>query len=312
MNIAKIHITRHSLLNNITTLNTTDDIECLIDKLETKLKKYAYSKNIIINCPIDLFDYSIDNINLEDKLLEAVNNDFITFEYYFSNLEKIITQYVKYDDTDRIMSLINEQGTLDFPRHYAFCIEPTSQWPNIELNLHTYSWENTLKLNSDFIAQHHTGVTQFISWSKKNYEFLDFHDDIEDTLHSIKIGDYTNYKQLVSHALNCLNQSYHFISNDPQKNQDDLNVISEYTQRIGRSLSCSRQGSTKLHWDFFNTNSNENETINCEYHLKINWDDCGNKIPRGNGNPVRIYFGLKSYPGFERKQIKIAHIGKHL
>ena len=71
----------------------------------------------------------------------------------------------------------------------------------------------------------HIGSAEFISWSIDNYEFLTFHPDVQSSLQTIQVGEYTDYKYLLSHALNTLNQSYHFISTDPQYNEQDLEKL---------------------------------------------------------------------------------------
>lgn len=68
-------------------------------------------------------------------------------------------------------------------------------------------------------------------------------------------------------------------------------------------MHCTRQGSNKVVREFV-IGEGKSETVNCEYHLKIKWNDQGISIPRGEGNPVRVYFCLKSYENIERKQIK--------
>ena len=229
-------------------------------------------------------------------------------------MNKVVLPYVTNNNTEGMIAVINHQ-TANLPRHYSFILDDTFRWPTVSPGLHTTSWSNTLSLNSQFIADNHADVQEFLSWSTLNYEYLDFHPNLLSTLGTIQIGTYQDYKQLLSHGLNTLNQSYHLISSEANQNQADLNVISNLTNQLGQQLNCSRQGRNKVPTQFRKPPlvlPTGNETINCEYHLKIDTKDNGQPIPHGRGNPVRIYFGLKSYDEYERKQFKLAHIGKHL
>ena len=111
--------------------------------------------------------------------------------------------------------------------------------------------------------------------------------------------------------MNTLNQAFYEISTDPNQNEADLNKIKEVSSKLGKTLSCTRQRKNKVEWEFQHPiKLEEYETINCEYHLKINWTDSGVALHRRK--KVRVYFGLKSYDKIERKQFKLAHMGKHL
>ncbi|WP_440890169.1 hypothetical protein [Vibrio sp. WZ-1] len=312
--VAKVYLTRHSV-DNLSTTNTYDDIENIARTLADSLEFYKRSKNVGINCPTDFFEYGNVGDSLDDKLLDIVDNNWDFYLLAFKEMSDVVLPYVdNSNNTEGMIAVINnQQPTL--PRHYSFVLSKTYRWPTVAPELHTESWSNTLSLNSKFIANNHANAEEFISWSKMNYEYLDFHPNLENTLNTIQIGTYTDYKQLLSHGLNTLNQSYHSISTDANQNQADLNIISHLTHQLGQQLGCSRQGNNKVPTVFKKPSlvtPQGDETINCEYHLKIDIKDNGQPIPRGRGNPVRIYFGLKSYNEYERKQLKLAHMGKHL
>lgn len=310
---AKVYLSLYSV-DNLSAANSYEDIEVVAANLEDTLAVYKRSNNVHVECPNDFFEFGDIGSSLNDKLLDIANDNWDQYLLAFNELNKVVLDFVKNKNTGLVISLINNQKN-NLPRHYSFVLSDYFQWPNITADLHTNSWVDTLNKNSNFISEHHKNINEFISWSKINYEFLDFHPNLINTLLTIKVGTYLDYKKQLSHGLNTLNQSYHLISTDPNKNQADLNIIAEHAHRLGRSLGCSRQGRNKVPTIFKKpplVTPSGDETINCEYHLKIDNKDDGQPIPHGKGKPVRIYFGLKSYDEYERKQFKLAHMGKHL
>ncbi|AZR82963.1 hypothetical protein [Thiomicrospira sp. S5] len=325
MVIAYVYITRYSL--GALDENTSEDkLTQIISSLSQAIEDYKKSDNITVESPYDFIDYIGDNTTnaLQDEIYQIVDNDFTKFSFLLAELEKIITPYqIKYKDSSVIISSIQNQ-TLTFPRHYAFTQDKTYFWPQICRHFHTFSWRATLDQNSDFIAQNHNGSEEFISWSKQNYENLEFHSDIEGTLHTVKQGRYEDYKAMFSHALNTLNQSYYKISNASNQNEADLIIIRDLTNSIGikKHLACSRQGANKPPPFKFpkscsgaevNCGQNhipEYDEISCEYHLKIDTNDRDCSLP--HLKKVRVYFGLKTYDHLTKKQIKVAHMGEHL
>lgn len=306
---AKVHLTLHSV-DSLSTANTYDDVESVARALNDSLEVYKRSKNVNINCPNDFFEYGNVGSSLNDKLLDISNDNWDLYLLAFTEMNKVVLPYVTNNNTESVIAVINLQAAT-LPRHYSFVLSDTYSWPTVSPELHTTSWSNTLTLNSKFIADNHTDSREFISLSKENYENLDFHPDLENTITTVLHGTYRDYKYLFSHSMNTLNQAFHEISTDPNQNEADLDKIKEISAQLGKTLSCTRQRKNKVEWDFKHPiNLEESETINCEYHLKINWTDAGVSLSRKK--KVRVYFGLKSYVEFERKQFKLAHMGKHL
>ncbi|ADZ90204.1 hypothetical protein [Marinomonas mediterranea] len=310
---AKVYLSLYSV-DCLSSATRYEDVDNIVACLKETLTLYDRSKNVHIECPNDLFEFGDIGSSLGDRLLDILDDNWDYYLFYLAEINKIVLGYVKHNNTECLIFLIKNQ-LIDLPRHYAFVISNKYQWPDIVMDQHTTSWKDTLNKNSKFISDSNGNVDNFIAWSEMNYEYIDFHPDLKNTLSTIQVGTYIDYQSQLSHCLNTLNQSYHLISNDPNKNQEDLNVISAYSHTLGNSLSCTRQAKNKVSAIFSPpplVASSEFEEINCEYHLKIDTDDNGNRIPHGKGNPVRVYFGLKTYKEYERKQIKLAHMGKHL
>ncbi|HCB1443226.1 hypothetical protein [Serratia marcescens] len=306
-----VYITNHTF-STITIKSNYDDIEKFTRNLASILDEYKKSHNVKVECAKDILEYSSseDIPSLEECILHASNGDDSFYQLYCDMIEKAISKYKSNLYSSLMENNISNKNKNAPPVYYPLSIN-NATWPGIDKNTHTSGWMDTLNRNSKFIAYSHKNKNQFITWSKINYEYIHLHDNLTNTLDSILDGTYLDYKEIITDSLNTLNQSYHILSNDPQKNLDDLNTISHYTSLIGRQLACSRQGSNKLKFKFpVDQKKGIFEEINCEYHLKINNMDNGKKLK--NTNYVRIYFGLKSYSDRERKEIKIAHIGKHL
>lgn len=308
--VAKVFLTLHSV-GSLYTANTCDDVESVTEDLNDSLEVYKRSKNVNIYCPNDFFEYGNVGSSLDDKLLEIANGDWNLYEFLLNEMTRVVLPYLtKNNNTESIIAIIIHQ-VATLPRHYSFVLSDTCSWPTVSPKQHTTSWSNTLTLNSKFIADNHTDSEDFISLSKENYENLDFHPDLENTITTVLHGTYRDYKHLFSHSMNTLNQAFHEISTDPNQNEADLDKIKEISARLGKTLDCTRQRKNKVEWDFQHPiNPEESETINCEYHLKINWTDA--RVSLYRKKKVRVYFGLKSYDEFERKQFKLAHMGKHL
>lgn len=305
--LSRIYLTNFSL-SWINKNSTFDDISNTLENVHENLKKYQVWKKFDIACVHDLltFEYGADQDALEYDLLLASNYDDITYGYYLDLIEKTIGPYKSNITTQTALAKISSQDFNRFPRHYAYQYKEYI-WPEIPDNLHTSDYIDTLYKNTDFIDKYHSDKEEFISFAVENFENLIFHPEITSTLDTIKDGTYLDYKKSILICLNSLNQSYNFISTDPTKNQDDLNNISNYTTILGKHFSCSRQGRNKPHFNF--QENGHKTSINCEYHLKINWKDDNTRVNREDY--VRIYFGLKFNETLGRKTINVAHIGSH-
>ncbi|MBD8216263.1 hypothetical protein [Erwinia persicina] len=306
---SRIYITRYTC-SSLSVNNTFDDIVALTDTLKSIVSDYSYSRNIHVECAKDFLDYKSpsDVLSLEEIIFQIAQEDLSIFTHYYDMFEKAISNVKSNIASSFYEDSLSGVIPKTFPRLYPLTIDGIP-WPGKSIDIHTSNWKDTLKKNSMFIAENNKNKEEFINWSKDNYDNIVFHKDIKDTLDSIIQGTYQDYKFIISDSLNALNQCYHFISKDPNKNQEDLNFISSYTSNIGKQLACTRQGSNKPMFSFPIDDAEGNELVNCEYHLKINWDDSGRRLQ--SVNLVRIYFALKFHEPTGRKKIKVASIGKH-
>ncbi|MGY3942085.1 hypothetical protein [Aeromonas tecta] len=306
---AHVYITKETFYS-LSEQSKYDDIIALSEQVKRKIDEYSNSKNIVIECAKDFLEYknNQEDKSLEEKILDIAQEDLSFFQYYYDTIEKAIS-HVKTDvyseHYNNILSTPLTKSTL--PRHYSLTVGGSDE--NDLLSVLTDGWTNTLRKNAYFVASKNKDKEEFIEWTKIIHGNLEFHKDICGTLDTIIQGDYSDYRKIISEALDALNQSINFLSLNPNNNQDDLNIIAEYTSRTGRRLSCSRQGANKPFFYFPINGRKEEERVNCEYHLKINWDDSGHRLESKRN--VRIYFAIKYDELLCRKRIKVAHIGKH-
>lgn len=295
-------------------INSEDEIQNILNIIEEKFKGYAPSSpnNILIEFPNDLTEFDVNGQNLEDLILNLVEDDLGKWQHYMNEIEKIFSRYIEYENTLSILHKA-ENYKNPFPIIYLFVCEDNSIWPNLDESAYTNNWSHTSTLNSKLICEITNDLEGFVDLCRKNFEFIDFHDDIISTIKTIPGDFHKDFIISILHALNVLNQAYHKISTEPNKNLQDLQTIVQLSDTLGLRLNCTRQGSNKVEREFdfpVETNRNGKEIINCEYHLKI--DNYDNGQPIASNNKVRIYFGLKSYNELPRKRMTVAHIGKHL
>lgn len=308
---SNVYITSHTFLSLYSNPNE-EHLLNFLNELDLILKEYKNSSNISLYCASDLLEYpcGVDNTTLSDVILEMSGNDSLLLGFYLDSIEKSVSSIKSNIPSEPLLNKLNKPVE-HFPRGYLLDFK---QGFDVEFDdsLKTKNWFDTLNKNSKYIIEKHRGKEQFIKWSKENYNNIDFHSDVLATLDTIISGTYYDFKVLISDSLNALNQASYILSADPQQNERDLDKIMEYTAKIGRRLTCTRQGSNKPKFSFSLDAGNDKATeiINCEYHLKINWNDKGIRLVKENY--VRIYFGMRFYSHLSQKKIKVAHIGKHL
>ncbi|MFT6908948.1 MAG: hypothetical protein ACJAS1_005655 [Oleiphilaceae bacterium] len=298
------------------------DVESVLSRLVKLIEFFNTSKKNSILFSTDYADVECGDQNLEFHLFDITEDPQAT-TYYLSEIEKIIGARKAYIDTGAMIACILENSLQNLPLEYALRIE--KYWLGLDHNIHIVDYSDVCNLNS---INFRNGVTTRKNFTEKAncvYEHIQFHSIFEEKLKTVKRGTFTDYLSEFSHALNTLNQAYFLISNDENKNEEDLLCISELSALEalqGRKLSCTRQGANKPRFEFDDLNNPEQilnqhgvqevvypkEELNCEYHLKINFNDQGIKL---HDDYIRAYFALKYCDKMKRKYIKLAYIGEH-
>lgn len=299
-----------------------DSVEAEINKLQKKIEEFNDSVHNKIEFSTDYTFFLIDGFSLQDNLLEITKDENATI-YLLGEIEKKIGKHKSYLDTPTMLQEVMNNDVQELPQNYPFTLQ--REWAGISKSLHIFSYLNTCNLNSRHFKNGVTTEKQFTEKAINIYEHIQFHENFESKLNTIIRGKFTEYLSEFSHALNTLNQSYFSISKDGSQNEHDLEIIAKISRDEnleGRSLTCTRQGKNKPFFDFPNLKIKQvvtlqdgteeivhpKESVNCEYHLKLNFNDQGIRLPDDYN---RAYFGLKYCDITKRKYIKLAYIGEH-
>ncbi|MCS6192217.1 hypothetical protein [Shewanella baltica] len=302
--VSTTYASPHSFSEAINSIDSFDLVETFIEKLKSIINEFDKYDYIDILFSNDLIDFKINNIkSLSDKIEDLSNGEEQAYFYYLGEIENTLGQCQSYIDTSSCEEKILNQTYISFPYYHPFTIN--EKWVSLANIEHVTSSICALNLNSKYIKTNIKDTTDFVKKATDIYGDLIFHPLLPDTISDLKFGNYTQYIDCFCHALNTLNQAYNIISNDADKNLDDLILISTVSANLGpRTLPCTRQAKNKVEYKF------GDDEINCEYHLKLNFNDLGKKLPNKYYN--RIYFGLKFNFKKRKKDIYVAHIGKHL
>ena len=173
------------------------------------------------------------------------------------------------------------------------------------------------KLNYYNLGNFPINEASFSSRAQMIFDDIKYHSDFVSTLSTVKNGNFKVYSIEFARALKTLNNAFSKLTNNGH-NLPDLDIIKRESAAAGRTMSCTGQGKNKsglCNSDFDIIITQEDKTnkmfelkkLNCEYHLKINFDNNGVKVHRNHYN--RAYFGLPILDG--KKYIALLHLGCH-
>jgi hypothetical protein len=295
---------------HLTSTSLFEDVLSEIDKLKSIFVLFDLSKNNKISFSNDYSDFNIHGKSLEDHFLE-LTNDSSAAVFLLDQLEKIIGDKKTYLGTVEIESIVEQNENNSFLYSYPFTLK--FPWLNLDGKKYIYDYFDVCNLNSFNFKSGIDSRGSFTIKAIDTYEHVQFSDVFEEKLKTIRNGSFINYLNEFSHALNVLNQAFFKVSNDDSKNEDDLNTISELSKSEalnGRGLDCTRQGANKPNFTFPKIEDPKStEKVNCEYHLKLDYNDDGERL--NSNDYVRVYFGLKYNDIYKRKYIRLAYIGEH-
>lgn len=167
-----IYISPYSI-DNFTSNSTAEELESILDFLKNIILSHNSFTNITIECVNDIYDYQINGYSFQDKLLDAFNFDEGIYQYYLSELQKIVGEYIKYNNTLSAKSIIISQNNT-LPILLPLTYNESILWGDLLEFPHTYDIEITLALNSKYIVTNFVNESRFIELCKLNYIFLIF------------------------------------------------------------------------------------------------------------------------------------------
>lgn len=237
--------------------------------------------------------------------------------------------YSQLFDRAFMTSIFKEKGYLDardditnnnpnsVETEYYGAMRLGNEWPDVPSDLHVSSLDELTSFAIKFLIEHPQGEASFLSRCKKIFPNLVFAPDLEGRLKSHgrpskdgavkkkrsrsgapKVTGINGFSNEVTKAFVTLNK----LSTDAGTPQEIMHKVKEIS-----GFDCTQEGGNKAHLRFpFVNNSGQEETINCEFHIKIH----NHNTPDGVRYEERVYFGFVHIENSRR--ILIAHSGQHL
>ena len=268
---------------------------CLSDLLDTF--EVVKTNGAIIKCCEDIYNCCVNDIVFGDWLFNK------QFAPEFADIKRELSIRlsrslpIELDEYNELIKVI-EQGLssnelilcLSFSEdNILFVHAPDNYW-------YAKQW-----FLSNFISK-----DNFIEEAKKCFSNLFFHDEVTTSFHTLNT-DFNFIKTIIVKHLQALNNYYNkstcrFNSGASFK-QIAREIQSLY--KIECSPQASRDSVQKLLFEFYNTETNSKESLCCELHTKLKWDNMDKE------KQDRIYF----HPGKKNihdGKVLVAYIGTHI
>lgn len=257
----------------------------------------------------DILEHSINGKPLHEILLQISNNSSPEYAELLKEFHNVISKFLSdITTTTAIQESSNANPKAgDFFAFYTQGINITG----VSQSIHVDSTDKLYQLNYKNLQTYPIDAINFVTRAKLLFKNLSFHKDIHIHLAQTKNGGVDSFSMEFARALLALHNAMPNLSTGGT--EADLILIRQETSKTGNSIDCTRQGSNKegLVVDFEVTDvSNKTHKIsslNCEFHLKIDFNNSGKKVP--SGQYKRVYFGL---PIIQNKRyIALLRLGDH-
>lgn len=307
MNVNNIFITGYSI--NITENSSQAQFENALDMFEHFLAKSPSYNNLEV-CN-DFLSYRLGEESLDDLIYIISHFSDPTYTEMLKLLNRIVKGRVKNTLSDTALS--SSGLGLVWKGEFIGYYSQGKSVPNVLDALVVNSTLALFELNYNNLALYPIDADSFSDRARAIFDNINFHKDFPSTLLTVKSGDFRLYSIEFARSLKALHNAFPKLSNSGH-NPPDLNIIKEETSLAGRTMDCTPQGAAKkelCNKDFIikgiDGRNHSKKNLNCEYHLKINFDNAGTKLHRSLYN--RAYFGLPLIEG--KKYIALLHLGKH-
>lgn len=307
MTVNNIFITGYSI--NITENSSQEQFGNALDMLENFLEESPSYNNLEV-CNDFLF-YRLGEDSLDDLMYIISQYSDPTYTEMLKSLNRIVKGRIKNTLCDTALS--SSGLGLVWKGEFIGYYSQGKLLPNVLDKLVVNSASTLFELNYNNLAWYPIDADSFSKRAKAIFDNIDFHEDFPLTLLTVKSGDFRLYSVEFARSLKALHNAFPKLSNSGH-NPPDLNIIREETALAGRTMDCTPQGAAKeelCNKDFIikgiDGRNHSKKNLNCEYHLKINFDNSGTKLDRSLYN--RAYFGLPLIDG--KKYIALLHLGKH-
>lgn len=283
-------------------LSALDDLGSFIDAIP-KYNKLEFCQ--------DFLTYDLGGESFDDIIYEVSNYNNPLYTEMIKELNELTRGKKKGACTDVVISSsgygIAWNG--EFISYYG----QGKLIPGVHADLVVDCPSTLYSLNYKNLGDYPINERSFSERAKLMYSNISYHKDFHSTLATVKSGNFKLYSVEFARTLEALHNAFPKLTSQGHYGPD-LNIIKTETGISGRTMDCTVQGSNKsaLKKDFsietLDGNVSVHKNLNCEYHLKVNFDNNGRKLQSGFYN--RAYFGLPLIN--ETKYIALMHLGKHL
>ncbi|WP_148207838.1 hypothetical protein [Methylotenera mobilis] len=261
--------------------------------------------NKIVNS--DILEYSLNSLSLQEILFQISNSSSPEYAELLKEFYNVISRFQSDITT---AAAIEESNQADPGNFFSFYTQGIII-PGVSHNIHVDSNNKLYELNYQNLHNYPIEASSFVKRAKLLFKNLSFHKDIHIHLAQTKNGGLNSFSKEFARALLALHNVMPHLSTGGT--EADLILIRQETSKTGNSMDCTRQGSNKkgLVVDFevtdVNKNTHEISNLNCEFHLKIDFNNAGKRVPPGQYK--RVYFGL---PIIQNKRyIALLRLGDH-
>lgn len=307
MNVNNIFITGDSL--GVESKSSLDDYENSLDRLSEFLELSPNYNNIEV-CN-DWLKYKSSDETFDDILVEISGFSDPLYTEMLKDVSYILKSRVGKLSTEISYSLAGSGLVLndEFIGFYS----QKNKITNVDDSLVVKNNKELLSLNYFNLEEFPINEKSFSDRSKLIFNNINFHNDFEKTLGTVKNNDFKKYSIEFTRSLKTLHNAFPRLTNKGH-NPPDLKIIRDESSKSGRTMGCTVQGANKqeLCNKSFEIKCIENlihikNNLNCEYHLKINFDNNDQKVNKKFYN--RAYFGLPLINN--KKYIALLHLGCH-
>lgn len=294
---------------NVNRMHQNADFEQSLDQLDSFLSGAPEYNNIEV-CR-DYLMQDLGGETLDDILYEISKFSDPVYTEMLKELNHIIKKNKGY--VDSAVALQAAGVGLAYNNEFISYYSQAKPIAVVPVELIVNDLEGLLELNCDNLGKYPISEKFFSDRAKLIFNNITYHKDFETTLSTVKSGDFKLYSIEFTRSLKALHNACPRLSNSGH-NPPDLIIIREETGNAGRTMGCTVQGKNKeglCDKNFIITDAKDKQhklsNLNCEFHLKLDFDNYGNKLNYSLYN--RAYFGLPLLEG--KKYIALLHLGCH-
>ena len=288
-----------------------NDIVNDISQLKNTVDMINNSSHSMVKVPHDWYDESCLPIGFWEILETACNGDqglvgVLSQQLYDSALNNCIDNNVSFEC---ITQNVQNNNPCHEQKEFYGVLKLEANWNDISPEYHVSSGLDLYHLALKVLSERPIDELSYSDLCKKVFTNLNFHGGFADSL--LTHGSISQESKYSSPSITGIN-GFSVSTTRSLRSLNDIELDDKSTQEILSELAatsgfeCTPQGSNKGQLKFtFDLNGISIE-VNCEFHLKINRNNCCDGVYYQD----RLYFGFYTNEG--TRNIYVAHSGCHL